>query len=154
MIDLKIRRRPVMHSNQIVQAFLHCLGVHGTSAGEFHTVAESDLHRSVIHKLIVCGKPGLHFHVVVILEQCFAYSIAHRAPSRIIVMRIQPRVSHFLTVSCSAVNKGFLLPGKCLNRQTCCQHCSRQNGRDYFFLHIFLLLYSSLYFYPLLLGSI
>ena len=138
MIDFQVIRGTVMNCQQILQTLLYRLGIHGPPAGKLHPIPKIDLHRSVIHKLIVRCQPGLHFHVVIVFEKSFPHSIAKSAPSGIIVVGIQSRISHLLTVSSCSVDKGFLLfLCKCTDRkssrcQRSCKYCC-----NYFFLHPF-----------------
>jgi len=88
LIDLHIVRCTVMVCDQIIQAFLYRFSIHGPSAGKFHTITKGDLYCIIVCKFIVCSKPWLYLHVVIVLKQCFSYTITQTAPSGIIVVRV------------------------------------------------------------------
>ena len=88
MIDLQIIRCTVMHCNQVFQAFLHCFCIHRTPTGELYAVTKCDFYSCVIYKFIICCKPRLYFHVVIVFKKSFANAIAKCTPSGIAIMRI------------------------------------------------------------------
>ena len=44
------------------------MGDAGLNPHDNYSVSQCDLYRSVVHKLIICGKPGLHLHIVIVLK--------------------------------------------------------------------------------------
>ena len=88
MVDLQIIRRTVMNCDQIFQTFFDCLCIHGTSTGKLHAVTKCDLYSCIVHEFIICCKPRLYFHIVIVFEKSFSDAITKCAPSGIIIVRV------------------------------------------------------------------
>ena len=150
MVNFQIVWCTVMSSDQILQTFLNRFCIHITSTGDFDIVTKCDLNGCVIYKLIISCQPWLYFHVVVVFEKSFPYTITECTPSGIVIMWVQSRIPHFFTVSCRSIYECLFSVSPYTCGHSCCQHCSCKNCRNQFLLHNRCFL--SLYAYLFLLG--
>ena len=135
MVNFQIVWCTVMNSDQILQTFLNCFCIHITSAGEFNTITKCDLNSCVIYKLIISCQPWLYFHVVVVFEKSFSYTVTKCTPSGIVIMWVQTCITHLLTVSCCSINKRFFSVSPYACCHSGCQHSSCKNCCDQFLFH-------------------
>ena len=154
MVNFQIVWCTVMNSDQILQTFLNRFCIHIAPTGEFDAVTKCDLNGCIIYKFIICCQPWLYFHVIIVFEKSFPYTITECTPSGIVIMWIQSRITHFFTVSCRSIYECLFSVSPYTCGHSCCQHCSCKNCRNQFLLHnrCFLSLYA--YLFVLSFGSI